>query len=163
MSAQATKIQCTLLAVIVSGLFLTSCSSGQPPVKSERESRSKIPEVAVAASKIAVNQVGVPYRYGGSSRSGFDCSGLVYYAYSQAGKSVPRTTAGLWRNSTPVSAGNLRVGDVLFFEIQGKMSHVGLYLGGGRFVHAPSSGQRVSIESLGSTYYRRAFVRGGRL
>jgi murein DD-endopeptidase len=111
---------------------------------------------------IAVRQLGVPYRYGGNSTDGFDCSGLVHYAYSKAGKSVPRTTSGLWRKLTPVDRANLRVGDLLFFNIDGKVSHVGLYLGSRRFVHAPSSGRDVTIEELDSTYYRQAFVRGGR-
>lgn len=111
---------------------------------------------------VAMQQVGVPYRYGGSTPTGFDCSGLVHYSYANAGKNIPRTTAGQWANLTPVDHPQIRVGDLLFFNISGKMSHVGLYLGGGRFVHAPSTGRSVSIESLGSDYYRKAFIRAGR-
>jgi cell wall-associated NlpC family hydrolase len=111
---------------------------------------------------IAADQVGVPYRYGGRSTDGFDCSGLVSYAWARAGNTVPRTTRGLWQQLRPVDAGELRPGDVLFFDIEGKPSHVGLYLGGGRFVHAPSTGREVGIEELDSPYYSRAFIRGGR-
>ena len=111
---------------------------------------------------IAVGQVGVPYRYGGRSRDGFDCSGLVNYAYAKAGMTVPRTTRGLWRELRPVAWEDLEVGDVLFFDIAGKASHVGLYIGRGRFVHAPSTGREVTIADLDSAYYRRAFMRGGR-
>ncbi len=117
---------------------------------------------AERAAVVAVQQLGVPYRYGGSTRAGFDCSGLVHYAYSQAGVRTPRTTGALWRELRPVSDRQLQVGDVLFFDIAGKVSHVGLYLGDGRFVHAPSSGKEVTIASLSSEYYRRALVRGGR-
>ena len=115
-----------------------------------------------AAAIVAVRQVGVPYRYGGASTNGFDCSGLVQYAYAKAGKRVPRTTGEQWRQLKPVAAGQLLVGDVLFFNIDGRVSHVGLYLGSGRFVHAPSSGREVSIAELDSSFYRGSFVRGGR-
>jgi cell wall-associated NlpC family hydrolase len=109
-----------------------------------------------------LRQVGVPYRYGGSNTSGFDCSGLVQYSYRKAGKSVPRTTGQLWAATTTVHPDELREGDVLFFRVEGKMSHVGLYLGGQQFVHAPSSGRTVSVESLTSPFYSAAFIRAGR-
>jgi cell wall-associated NlpC family hydrolase len=118
--------------------------------------------VGERAAAIALNQIGVPYRYGGSSPRGFDCSGLVQYSYFRAGKRVPRTTDQLWSSTTAVASHELRVGDVLFFKIAGKMSHVGLYLGGRRFVHAPSSGRAVSVASLDSPFYEDAFLRAGR-
>ncbi len=114
------------------------------------------------AAIVAVRQVGVPYRYGGSTVNGFDCSGLVQYAYARAGKHIPRTTADQWQQMSPVADANLMVGDLLFFRIDGRISHVGLYLGSRRFVHAPSSGREVTIAELDSGYYRKAFVRGGR-
>lgn len=118
--------------------------------------------VGEVAAEVALSQVGVPYRYGGSSPSGFDCSGLVHYSYASAGKPVPRTTAGLWAQLAPVAARHMRAGDLLFFNIDGKMSHVGMYVGDGRFVHAPSSGRTVSVESLESDFYRAALIRAGR-
>ena len=114
------------------------------------------------AASVALGQVGTPYRYGGATPAGFDCSGLVHYSYRQAGKSIPRTTAGQWAELPPVNGRDMRAGDLLFFSIAGKMSHVGLYLGDGRFVHAPSSGRTVGIERLDSKYYRKAFLRAGR-
>ena len=114
------------------------------------------------AARIALGQVGTPYRYGGASPDGFDCSGLVHYSYLRAGKSVPRTTGQLWNSSTPVKRSDIQAGDILFFNIDGKMSHVGMYIGDSRFVHAPSSGKTVSVESLTSDYYRRALIRAGR-
>jgi cell wall-associated NlpC family hydrolase len=119
-----------------------------------------VPERAAAA---AIRQVGVPYRYGGASRTGFDCSGLVHFAYAQAGARTPRTTGDLWRQLAPVSLEDLRVGDILFFDIAGKVSHVGIYLGEDRFVHAPSSGKEVTVASLSSSFYEQAVIRGGRL
>jgi cell wall-associated NlpC family hydrolase len=86
----------------------------------------------------------------------------VYYSYYNVGKSLPRTTAGLWTTLQPVEDHRMRAGDLFFFNIAGKMSHVGMYLGGGRFVHAPSTGKVVSVESLGSDFYRNAFIRAGR-
>ena len=106
--------------------------------------------------------LGVPYRYGGSGPSGFDCSGLVHYSYSRAGASVPRTTGQLWDSTTRVDRADLRPGDLIFFSINGKMQHVGMYIGDDEFVHAPSSGKQVSVASLSTTYYRSAFLRGGR-
>ena len=76
---------------------------------------------------------------------------------------LPRTTGQLWNATLPVSRGNLQRGDLLFFNVDGKMSHVGMYVGEQRFVHAPSSGRRVSVASLDSPYYDKAFIRGGRL
>lgn len=117
---------------------------------------------AQRAASIAEQQVGVPYRYGGANTEGFDCSGLVYFAYSNAGTQVARTTAGLWGTLQPVQKSKLQAGDILFFDIDGKMSHVGMYLGQGKFVHAPSTGRKVVIADLRSDFYRRALIRGGR-
>ncbi|MDH5302994.1 MAG: C40 family peptidase [Gammaproteobacteria bacterium] len=120
------------------------------------------PSAAQKAAAIAVQQVGVRYRYGGASPAGFDCSGLVHYAYANAGKRIPRTTAAQWQTMQPVGNNDLRVGDILFFRIAGKISHVGMYVGDGDFVHAPSTGNVVSVASLRSEYYQDAFIRAGR-
>jgi cell wall-associated NlpC family hydrolase len=131
-------------------------SAGQPvasPVRSTAGQR---------AAAIALDQVGVPYRYGGTTPGGFDCSGLVQYSYKQAGLNVPRTTGQLWSAASPVGRSELKAGDLLFFRIEGKMSHVGLYLGERRFVHAPQSGRKVSVESLDSPFYKGALIRAGR-
>ena len=120
------------------------------------------PRSGEQAAVIAVQQLGIAYQYGGSTTQGFDCSGLVQYAYAQAGKHIPRTTAQQWRQLQPIGKDKLRVGDLLFFNIDGKIAHVGLYLGSRRFVHAPASGREVSIAELDSGFYRQAFVRGGR-
>jgi cell wall-associated NlpC family hydrolase len=116
---------------------------------------------AVVAAAAGV--VGAPYRYGGSSPRGFDCSGLVYYAHRQAGISVPRTTQAQLRRARPVSLDQLRNGDLLFFELEGKkVSHVGIYAGAGRFIHAPSSGKRVSYANWQSPFWRNRMMGAGR-
>lgn len=115
------------------------------------------------AAANALRMIGTPYRWGGESPGGFDCSGLVYYSYGKAGATVPRTTSQLLHASRPVSLQHARTGDLLFFSSAGKPSHVGIYLEDGRFVHAPSSGKRVEIASLQSSWYQRNFVRAGRI
>jgi murein DD-endopeptidase len=163
MFPQTTKIHRTLLSLLVSLIVLPGCGAGPSRPVAERAAIAEIPgTTGLTAAEVALEQVGVPYRYGGSDRDGFDCSGLVFYAYSRAGKTLPRTTGELWRRSIPVPDRELRTGDLLFFNIEGKMSHVGMYLGDGSFVHAPSTGKRVSVASLESAFYRQAFIRGGR-
>lgn len=155
-----------LIAVIA--VVASACSSQSPVVPTAKSDRRVIfqPRTVSAigerAATVALRQIGVPYRYGGNSPTGFDCSGLVHYAYANVGKSVPRTTAGLWSELSPIDRDDLRIGDLLFFSIAGKMSHVGMYLGQREFVHAPSTGRFVSVESLDSDYYSRAFIRAGR-
>jgi cell wall-associated NlpC family hydrolase len=120
--------------------------------------------VANRAAALAQSMIGRPYRWGGESpSSGFDCSGLVYYAYGRAGADVPRTSRELYGTSTPVPLERARTGDLVFFRLGNKLSHVGIYLDDGRFVHAPSTGKRVEIASLRSGWYERNFIRAGRL
>ena len=156
----------SIFSLAITVLWLTSACSSTPATNSSqdevRADRTSQASIGQTAARIARQQVGVPYRYGGSSPDGFDCSGLVQYSYARAGVRVPRTTGQLWSATRPVGRDDLRTGDLLFFSIDGKMSHVGLYLGEQRFVHAPSSGRTVSIASLESPYYENAFLRAGR-
>ena len=113
---------------------------------------------------IATDMIGVRYRYGGTSpKEGFDCSGLVFYAYSGAGLSVPRNSVELFKAAEKIPLDAARKGDLVFFQDQRNLSHVGIYLGAGRFVHAPSSGSTVRVSTLDSTYYRQHLVGVGRL
>ncbi len=164
-----------LLTVLVFS-FVAGCASTEAPVYLEPERRGEPVKkkraelapvmrqsVASRAARVAEQQLGRPYRYGAKGPSAFDCSGLVHYSYGQTGYVTPRTTAALWSGTVPVARQALREGDILFFRIEGKMSHVGIYLGNGKFVHAPSSGRHVSVQTLASDFYDRAFIRGGRL
>ena len=162
MIAQHMRTVCRSGLLLLLALLATACS-GTAEKPDYPDSRARVGSShGQVAAQIALQQVGVPYRYGGQTPSGFDCSGLVHYSYGRAGKAVPRTTAQLWSGTTPVARADMQVGDVLFFSIAGKMSHVGLYVGNGRFVHAPSTGKTVSVASLSSAYYQKAFLRAGR-
>ena len=104
------------------------------------------------------------YRYGGMSpATGFDCSGLVYYSYAEAGVPVPRTSTDQFRAARKISLADAQPGDVVFFQDQEKLSHVGIYLGQRRFIHAPSSGRTVSVANIDSPYYQEHLVAVGRL
>ena len=111
----------------------------------------------------AMQMVGVPYLWGGSTPAGFDCSGLVQYAYSNAGLQVPRTAAAQLTASTPLPLEDAVAGDLLFFEDRSRTSHVAIYLGEGRFVHAPNGGSSVSLDDMETSYWRTHFSRAGRI
>lgn len=147
------------LFVLVSAFF-AACALGPPRAAEGGARHSAINSEAAA---IAKQLLGVPYRYGGASPKGFDCSGLVYYAYGQAGAAVPRTTAALYRTAVPIDPRKARPGDLLFFQIGGRISHVGIYAGEGRFIHAPSSGKKVVSGRLDSPYWRDHLIAAGRL
>jgi len=115
-------------------------------------------EVVAAARAL----LGAPYRYGGASPAGFDCSGLVFYAFKQTGREVPRTSRDQYRRAAPVALDAARPGDLVFFSSAQKISHVGIYIGAGEFIHAPATGPRVKISSMSADYYREAFAGAGR-
>jgi len=106
---------------------------------------------------------GVPYKYGGTSKSGADCSGFIGQLYSNVyHKSLPRTTSEIDKASSRVSKSSLREGDLVFFDInKKKSSHIGVYLQNDKFVHASSS-KGVIISDLSNPYYQKTFSKGGR-
>ena len=108
------------------------------------------------AARIARHYLGVPYRWGGMSPAGFDCSGLVAYVYGRVGVSLPHNAAAQWSYGHRVTLGQLRPGDLVFFS---GLGHVGLALGHGRYIHAPQSGEAVEIDRLAA---RRASIVGAR-
>ena len=123
--------------------------------------RRKKKTLGERAARIALRAVGVPYRWGGTSpASGFDCSGLVYWAYGKLGVEVPHSSYALAGIGRRVARPRLRPGDVLVFSGYG---HVGLYIGRGRMVHAPNSGRLVEIVRLGRSHYGSRLVTARRV
>jgi cell wall-associated NlpC family hydrolase len=112
-----------------------------------------------AAARVALGFLGVPYLWGGESPAGFDCSGLVQYVYARLGVSLPRVAEDQARVGAAVPREALQPGDAVFFaDASGYVHHEGLYLGGGRFVHAPHAGDVVKVSSLGEPYYAAEFA-----
>ncbi|MDQ3890288.1 MAG: NlpC/P60 family protein [Actinomycetota bacterium] len=110
---------------------------------------------------IAMRYLGVPYRWGGSSPStGFDCSGFVMYVYAQVGVSLPHNAAAQYGLGVPVSRSDLEPGDLVFFN---GLGHMGIYVGGGQFIHAPHTGDVVKISSLSESWYASTWVGARRI
>jgi cell wall-associated NlpC family hydrolase len=160
-----------LLPVLAAIAAVTAGCAGAPTEPSARtfasvnvEPRVADEAVGGAIADVAMGMVGTRYLYGGTDPlEGFDCSGLVYYAYGQAGYDVPRSSREQFRAARKISVGEADPGDLMFFQDQTKLSHVGIYLGDGFFVHAPASGKNVAVGSLDSHYYREHLVAVGRL
>ena len=152
-------------------LLLVGCSSA-PPSKTSTTSSSATrtvpsrlsPEQSSDIAIHALGLVGTPYRYGGNTpESGFDCSGLIGYVYQiRAGQAPPRTVAKLDGWGQPIDRSRLRTGDLVVFGTGASRSHAGIYVGEGRFVHAPSSGGTVRLDRLDTQHWmaqRPAFRR----
>lgn len=153
-----------LIAVLLSSCASTpkSSSKGTKSINTSKIQHSGNKGLTIA--QIAEAMVGVDYRYGGSNpEQGFDCSGLVYYSHTKVGEQVPRVSYAQLAASDEVAEDDLQPGDLLFYRINGKPSHVGIYIGHGRFVHAPSSGKKVSVSSIENVYFKPRFIRAGRL
>lgn len=161
-----------LIATLV---VLSGCANQSPSVFTLQEDRiygQNIP----AADQIwrtnvvftALSALGTPYRWGGDDpKEGFDCSGLVYFSYTQNGvdpEQMPRVTSQLVAQSKEIKREHLVEGDLVFFNTLGsRYSHVGIYMGKGRFINAPSKGGRVRIDQLDNPYYSQRFTSARRL
>lgn len=162
----------TILAAIV--IVLAGCAT--PPAKMTGP-RTKVvlterafDEISTARTRElafhALSHIGVPYRYGGASpESGFDCSGLVQYVYAQgAGVALPRNTQRLSEVGAPVPTDALEPGDLVFFDTLRKpYSHVGIYLGDQRFIHAPTTGGQVELVDMRHRYWQTRYNGARRL
>jgi murein DD-endopeptidase len=166
---------CSALAGAVGLCLLTACSTALPlrPSSSAFSSPDGAKESVESSSGLslgneiairAIALVGLPYRYGGADLDGFDCSGLVFFIHEQLGLTVPRTAAEQQLAALAVKRNDLKPGDLLFFRTHGrKVSHVGIYVGENRFVHAPQSGRLIELRSLDDKYYGARWVAAGRL
>ena len=155
-------------------LVLAGCAGGRAPSvarapQAEGPERPAVdqpaevpvaPDHSVALTLQAMGLVGTPYRYGGNTpSSGFDCSGLIAYVHWEAARiRTPRSVAELTNWGAVVPAGGARTGDVAVFTLKGRTSHAGIYVGNGRFVHAPSTGGTVRLDRIDSGYWARQGV-----
>lgn len=158
-------------ALAVLALLASGCTPFRPGMPSGpaagEESPASLQGVGTVIAQQALAQLGAPYRYGGADPAhGFDCSGLVSYAHSREGIRVPRTAAAQFAAARRVDPAALRAGDLVFFRLvpgSREVTHVGIYTGQRRFVHAPQTGRTVGEASLDDPYYRERFAGAGRL
>lgn len=146
-----------LLALVVLGCSGAPRGSAPPPPP---------PAAANDVLMRAIGLVGTPYRYGGNTPAGgFDCSGLIGFVFSDAaGLSLPRTTGQLASMDRPtVRRNQLQPGDLVFFGPRGRVNHAGIYVGEGRFVHAPSTGGTVRLDALDGHYWRDTYLQARRI
>jgi murein DD-endopeptidase len=121
------------------------------------------PDLGATIAGIATSLVGRPYHFGGADTAGFDCSGLALYVHERIGLTLPRTAREQQLAARPVPLAAIAPGDLVFFRIRSRrVNHVGIYVGEGRFVHAPRAGQPVAYGELDDRYYRRHLVGAGR-
>jgi cell wall-associated NlpC family hydrolase len=152
-----------VLAAALLLAVLAACAPFQRGLPGDGAGAGPVAGSGVAVLRAAESQLGAPYRYGGAGPDAFDCSGLVSYAHRQAGIAVPRTAAQQFAAATPVERRDLRPGDLVFFRLAGReVSHVGIFAGGDRFVHAPQSGGAVRLASLEDEAFRRGWAGAGR-
>ena len=164
-SARLSGLSRGLLSLALVSL-ISACSTTAP--SRQGKYKGKTPQnVSVAAGPnrdvavYAMQFLGTPYRYGGNTPdSGFDCSGLTMTVYQLNGLDLPRHSRTQYDAGDSIAREDLQKGDLVFFDTRGrgKVSHVGIYIGAGRFIHAPSSGKKIRIDALSSDYYARRFV-----
>jgi murein DD-endopeptidase len=146
----------TMLWCLICAAALSGCATVQPPTSS--------PSIGTDIAAHAISLVGRPYLYGGTGPEAFDCSGLVHFVHDELGIATPRTTTEQFAAARPIPLDQLATGDLLFFRIDGpNVSHVGIYVGSGRFAHAPQTGRPVELRTLDDAFFRQRLIGAGRL
>lgn len=152
-----TAIAVLLAAVLLAGPACHALAAAPAPAKPPK------PATGQDIVNTALKYKGVPYKYGGVTPKGFDCSGFVWYVYHQHGKNLPRTADKQYAKGTPVKPRDLRPGDVVFFTTAEKgASHCGIFTGNGKFIHASSS-RGVMISALAETYWKPRYLGARRM
>lgn len=133
---------------------------GERPTKQNRRASRSERDMGFIAARTAERFVGIPYRWGGDNVvEGMDCSGFVRAVYNLCGVSIPRTSREQFRTGESVTRGTLLDGDLVFFgAAEDKINHVGIYVGNGKFVHAPRRGEEIRITSIDDSYFDKRFV-----
>jgi cell wall-associated NlpC family hydrolase len=178
-SAFVFEVRGSMLAAAVLGMLATGCAAKGPTVATPRPfpgaavppRSGPVTEPPVAAVSmhpavisLALSLQGTPYRNGGSDPSGFDCSGFVQWVFAQQGLALPREVKDQYRAGSEIDSDDILPGDLVFFEtVSSGASHVGIALGGGEFVHAPSSRGVVRIERYTSRYWTDRWVGARRI
>lgn len=162
------KLVC--IGALAWALLLQGCGSAPertvPPLARGAVSASAVPGSSIGSEIAlrAISLLGAPYKWGGAGPKSFDCSGLVRYVHKQLGIETPRTAAEQYAAAKPVDLSHLEPGDLLFFRINGRrVSHVAIYAGEGRFVHAPQTGRPVELRMLDDEFYAPRLAGAGRL
>jgi murein DD-endopeptidase len=162
-----TTTQIIVFAYVGWAVLLQGCSSlspiepsGSPPVvQPSAPPLSSGNEIAMRA----ISLLGSPYKWGGSGPTQFDCSGLVRFVYGEIGVDVPRTAAEQYSAARRINLNEIAPGDLLFFRISGRrVTHVAIYAGDGRFIHAPQTGRPVELRTMDDEFYRPRLVGAGR-
>jgi cell wall-associated NlpC family hydrolase len=163
-----------LLFLVLAAAFASACASHAPRVRvlppragpAGGTEQPAAPEAAAGAAlaRTAESLLGAPYRDGGALPDGFDCSGLVNYVFARHGVAVPRDVRRQSAAGAPVEPGEIAPGDLVFFATTGSgPTHVGIAVGGGRFIHAPKSGDVVRVDALSAAYWASRFVTARRV
>lgn len=153
--------------------LVVACTGKQQPTAeyssvATAQKASTFPDKAIEspgaqALEVARKMLGTPYRYGGTDPKGFDCSGLVRYAFNRSGIELPRTSREIFRVSQRIDPKKIEPGDLVFFALSAnKISHVGIYAGQSRFIHSPSSGKGVSYANMENPYWQKRLIAAGR-
>jgi|SRR5450631_1648781 len=122
------------------------------PQSAPKSDAAVLPSVSLAALRVATAQIGVPYRYGGMSRAGFDCSGLTKYSYARVRRYLPRTAQQQYNATIRIGWSQRRMGDLVFFYSGKTIYHVGVYAGGWYMIAAPHTGARVKVQRIWSNH-----------
>ncbi|ELA08182.1 nlpC/p60 family protein [Moraxella macacae 0408225] len=159
--AVLTVLPCAILSLPTGAMANDNVDNFLEKINTLQNQTSSMADSLLSKAKTLI---GTPYRLGGTTPSGFDCSGFMQYVFNNAGISLPRTSRDMATVGTKVGRDALQVGDMLFFAHSGKrISHVGMYVGEGKFIHSPSTGKTVEITNLDSKYWAGRFITARRV
>jgi murein DD-endopeptidase len=165
MRTAPTPVPGLIAALLVLALLEVGCASHPAAPTPPPAPPPQVPaDSGAVIAAVAASLVGTPYHFGGADATGFDCSGLALFVHQRIGVAIPRTAAAQQRAARPVSLAALAPGDLVFFRIRARraIDHVGIYAGGGRFIHAPRAGQTVTYADLSRGFYARRLRAAGR-